>query len=86
MVLRRIYSRAERIQRGEYSNKNLKVLGPSGESVRQIWIEYVSKPKTNSKPNLLSRLIDYIKEKLTSEKEINIRDELIKGIEVKVRY
>ena len=84
MVLRKIYSRAERISRGEYPNKSLRVLGPPGETVRQVWIDYISKSKADNKPHLLSRLIDYAREKLTSEKEIDIRDELIKGIETKV--
>ncbi|MBU0894009.1 MAG: hypothetical protein KKF48_01495 [Nanoarchaeota archaeon] len=43
MPKRTIYSRAMQIQRGEYPNKDLRVLGPPGQTVKEVWTQYVSR-------------------------------------------
>jgi len=84
MPKRIIYSTAERIRRGEHPNKNLRVLGPPGETVKQAWLDYAQKggPRTGpfKQRSLYKRVVDYIKEKFDHDGNLDPRDDLITGL------
>jgi len=80
MPKRTIYSRAIRIKNGEIPG--LKVSGPPGETVRQVWLAYVNKKNKPSKlKQTYNSIINYIKDKLSSKEEIDPRDKIITGLE-----